>query len=357
MTTRKTSAIFILGVALYASACSEKKSGSPVDQLPEVMVEETYFTVRDTLNNVDTPAIWHQSETQTWLLATAKETDKVLAYDASTGSALSAFAESGSGSGQLARPNSIAVLNDLAFVVERDNHRVQVFRLPEFTPIGDIGSDVLRRPYGLTLFLRDNQFVLYVTDNYETPDEQIPPSDELGKRVHRFNIMVSESGIQTIDHQYFGATSGPGVLYKVESLYADTAYNRLLIADEWEREISLKVYDLDGNFTGTVVGKDIFESEPEGIALYSCDGKPGYWIATDQSFEKNVFIVFDQETLTPLGSFIAKNTQNTDGIALTQQAFEGFPNGAFFAVHNDGNISATSWDVIADALSLKQCTP
>ena len=87
------------------------------------------------------------------------------------------------------------------------------------------------------------------------------------------------------------------------------------------------------------------------------DNNSGYWIATDQSFQKNTFFVFDRETLSPLGSFIAEGTLNTDGIALTQHAFTNFPNGAFFAVHNDGNISATSWADIANALSLEICIP
>ena len=86
--------------------------------------------------------------------------------------------------------------------------------------------------------------------------------------------------------------------------------------------------------------------------MYACpDG--GYWIATDQDEETNTFHVFDRETLGYLGSFTGATTRNTDGVALTQTPFGPFPAGAFYAVHNDGNIAAFSWTEIAAKLGLR----
>ena len=43
---------------------------------------------------------------------------------------------SGNAPGQLSRPNGIATVDDkYVFVVERDNHRVQMFALPDFQPL------------------------------------------------------------------------------------------------------------------------------------------------------------------------------------------------------------------------------
>ena len=67
-----------------------------------------------------------------------------------------------------------------------------------------------------------------------------------------------------------------------------------------------------------------------------------------------LFHVFDRATLRHLGSFRGDSTLNTDGIALTQRGFGSFPNGAFYAIHNDGNVAAFSWDAIADALRLRK---
>ena len=57
---------------------------------------------------------------------------------------------------------------------------------------------------------------------------------------------------------------------------------------------------------------------------------------------------------TSVGAFIGVVTRNTDGIALTQHDFGPFPHGAFYAVHDDGNVAAFSWKALSDALGLRQ---
>lgn len=340
-------------IALLAGCSADKKK--PVET-GVATIPEVYQTERDTANNVDTPAIWHNPTGVTWLLATAKETDVVLVYDASTGKKLHVFSEEGTGIGQLDRPNSIAVVGDLAVIIERDNHRVQVFELPEFRSLGFFGSDELIKPYGLSIIPGQNgSYRLFVTDNYETEDEEVPPLEELGERVHEFSFSV-EKGILSSHHvKAFGSTESDGALRVVESLMADEAYNRLIIADEDSIQNHLKVYDLFGNFTGKIIGEGLFKYQTEGIALYRCPENEGYWIATDQSHEENTFHVFDRKTLALVGSFRNPNTTNTDGITLTQKAFPEFDKGAFFPIHDDGNISAVSWADIASALNLNTC--
>jgi 3-phytase len=92
----------------------------------------------------------------------------------------------------------------------------------------------------------------------------------------------------------------------------------------------------------------------EGIILYACGDTAGYWVTTDQDLTVNTFHVFDRATLRHVGSFRGDSTLNTDGIALTQRGFGTFPSGAFYAVHNDGNVAAFSWAAIADALRLRK---
>jgi 3-phytase len=115
----------------------------------------------------------------------------------------------------------------------------------------------------------------------------------------------------------------------------------------------IKVYDLDGRFTGEIMDQRFFPNEAEGIALYDCADGGGYWIATDQSQADNMFHVFDRRSLDHLGSFRGRTVRNTDGVALTQVPFDGFPAGAFFAVHDDGNVAAIRWESIATPLGLR----
>jgi 3-phytase len=179
----------------------------------------------------------------------------------------------------------------------------------------------------------------------------------LGERVRQFRVAVGPGAARAELTSTFGDTSGPGVLKVVESIAADVPNNRLLIAEELETGSHIKVYSLDGKFSGQVIDSGLFPNQAEGIILYACGDTAGYWITTDQGMEANTFHVFDRQTLAHVGSFRGDQTLNTDGIALTQRGFSGFPSGAFYAVHNDGNVAAFSWEAIAGALKLrKDCT-
>ena len=241
-------------------------------------------------------------------------------------------------------------------MVERDNHRVQVFRLPSFAPVGIFGDSLLKKPYGLAVFpaAEAGGYIVYVTDNYEMADESVPPDSLLGQRVRQFRIAIGSGGLKAEAVGAFGDTSGPGVLKVVESIAADVPHNRLLIAEELETASHIKVYTLDGKFTGQIIDSGLFPHQAEGIILYACGDGSGYWVTTDQDLTVNTFHVFDRQSLAHLGSFRGATTLNTDGIALTQRGFATFPSGAFYAVHNDGNVAAFSWAVIADSLGLRK---
>ena len=325
-------------------------------QTQPAQIREAYLTSRDEGDNVDSVAVWHGADGQHWLLATAKEGDALIVYDAATGEIIRRAGEEGTGLGALDRPNGIAVRDNRAFVVERNNRRVQVFTLPDLQAIGAFGDAVLRWPYGIWLQeLDDDRYRVFVTDAYETADEGIPADGQLGERVKRFELRFRASGMDVRAGDSFGATEGAGVLHQVESLYGDPEYNRLLVADESEQDRDIKLYDLQGQFSGEVMGKGRFRFEPEGIALYRCAEGAGYWFTTDQDEQDNRFDVYDRKTLAFIGSFQGAMTRNTDGVALTQRAMPGFPKGAFYAVHDDGNVGAFDLAEVLDALGVDAC--
>jgi 3-phytase len=349
---------------LFVAACHEGE-GSPVARMPTVdsdsvtPLSESWMTTRDTLDNIDSPAVWHGPDGEHWVLSTAKATDVLVVNDAATGAFVRRFGASGTQPGQMQRPNGIAIAANFAFVVERDNHRVQVFRLPGFQSLGTFGEKDLRLPYGIALYAEAaDRFVVYVTDNYEMPDESVPPDSLLGERVRQYRVTVADAGLRVEPIRAFGDTGGPGALKVVESIAVDLPNRRLLIAEELERGSHIKVYSPEGKFTGQILGEGLFPHQAEGIILYACGDTAGYWLATDQDLTVNTFHVFDRATLRHLSSFRGDRTLNTDGIALTQRGFASFPSGAFYAVHNDGNVAAFSWVAIADALGLrKDCGP
>jgi len=360
--TNKVLYISVLSVILF-SACqnnvstveAEQKSVNSKFVLPEAaVIKEAFLTLQDQNDNVDSPALWHGDNGQNWLLATAKEGNVVIIYDAATGEIIRRFGKTGSGMGELSRPNGIAVTENLVVIAERDNHRIQVFTLPDLQPLGVFGENDLRFPYGISIDKAEGKYHLFVTDNYETPDEETPPADSLGKRIHKFEFTVDGNQLVAKHIMDFGDTSGDGVLYKVESILFDREYNRLLISDEHEEHRNVKIYDTDGRFTGQVIPHNYFFYEPEGIILWECESdSSGYYIMVDQGKISNTFQVFDRKTLEYIGGFGGEITRNTDGIALTQKPFGDFKYGAFYPVHNDGSLAAISWEDIATTLGLR----
>lgn len=353
---------FLVIAMLFLSACVKNNSTltNQVDVkkyqslVPEVLnIKEAFATQRDESNNVDSPAIWFGPNGEIWLLATAKEGNIVIIYNASNGEILSKFGRLGNAEGELSRPNGIAVIDNYAIVVERDNHRVQLFSLPDCKSLGYFGQNELIFPYGLAVDFFEGKYHLYVTDNYETEDEETPPADSLGQRVHYYTFTIENEKLVAIHVNAFGETSGQGVLHTVESILIDREYDRLLISDENELQRNVKIYKLDGSFSGNIIPYNYFFYEPEGIVVWKANDKSGYYIVTDQGKINNTFQVFDRQTLAYIGGFSGQITRNTDGIAITQKAVGSFDNGVFYPVHDDGSVTAINWTDIANGLNLK----
>jgi 3-phytase len=323
-----------------------------------VLVDEAFVSALDTISNVDGPTVFHGAGGAPWVIATLKSANALLVIDAATGAHIRTVGTTGSGPGQLRRPNGVSVIGDsVLLVVERDNARVQAFRVPGFEPLGTFGETILRLPYGLTWRAERvngaETWVVYVTDNYETAEGEVPPDVELGARVKMFRVAVAAGRLAAEHLASFGDTAGPGVLRVVESIMADPAHNRLLIAEELETDSHLKVFDLGGRFTGRLIGRGLFPQQAEGMALYGCRDGAGYWIATDQGDSVNTFHVFDRASLEHVGAFTGPVTRRTDGVGLTQRAFGPFPAGAFYASHLDGAVAAFSWERVAGTLALR----
>lgn len=358
---RQAPRALILAAAATASAACGAGAPSGAEGEPAtlaaprtVTVPEVFHTERDTLANIDSPAIWHGPDGHHWILSTAKSTNLIRVEDATNGTLVRDVGSLGDAPGEFSRPNGIAVIDDLVIVVERDNARVQVFTLPGFESIGIFGHPELRKPYGIAIYREPaGSYMAYITDAYELVDDEVPPDSLLGERVRQYRLTIADGTVQAEHIRTIGETSGPGVLKVVESIAVDPANDRLMIAEELEGESMIKVYSLDGRFTGEVIDSTYFPNQAEGIILYECGPGAGYWVATDQGKEENTFHVFERVSLAHLGSFRGPTVMNTDGIALTPRPLPGFPAGAFYAVHDDGNIAAFSWHAVADSLGLR----
>jgi len=338
--------LILLSVLLFnqITGCSGEQTKEKVS-----VIKEVYQTLRNENDNIDSPAFWQGKNGENWLIATAKTANQLIIDDAATGINIKRFGSEGKELGSFLRPNGISVVDDYLFVVERDNHRVQVLSLPNLKPIGTFGDSLLIKPYGIFAAKNESGYSIFITDNYEYEKDKIPADSLLGKRVLKFSVMLnSEEILSSVFQKYIGDTKGKGVLRIVESVYGDPKNNVLLVAEEDTVNSSIKIYDMKGIFTGKTFGKEIFKGQVEGITLYEDENENGFWIITDQSYDENVFHIFDRKTFKHIGAFKGENTINTDGIWLTQKSFSNFKKGAFFAVNNDGNVSAFNLEEILE---------
>ena len=351
--------ILAASVAITAlTGCQSNPVRDPATAATPV-IDEAFISPMQPADNIDSPAAWHAPDGTTWVIASAKATDRLVAYDGATGARLGAFGRTGDSAGELRRPNGVFVIDDLLFVVERDNRRVQVLSLPAFEPLLVFAADTLVKPYGLWVGRSGDGYVVHVTDAYETARGTVPPLTELDRRVKRYRVQGDgNGGLSAHFLGAYGDTGVEGALRVVESIWADPANDRVLIAEEdesWANEI--KLYTLAGEYAGRNFGADVLDAQAEGIALYTCADGGGYWITTAQGKKQTTFHLFDRQTLEHIGMFTGRQVANTDGVWLSQTTTSRFPAGAFYAVHDDQGVVAFDWRDIAAALDLRSdCT-
>lgn len=356
----KTAALCLAACLLAACTTTAPSSttptATPAQPDHEALIPERYVSPDDPGDELDSLATWPAPDGHTWLLATAKSSHRLVVFNADTGDYLRGVGEKGTALGQFKRPNGIAVLGDHLFVAERDNHRVQVLALPDFTPLGSFGEDALRSPYGLWLVeTGPDELEAYVTDSFMDGAryDMVPPFDQLDKRVHRFHIEFDDDRFTVRDDGAFGSTDPATALRMVESIAGDPASGRLLIADEDARHGStLREYSFEGHATGRSLPAGTFAAEAEGVALWICTADSGYWVAVDQLYPLTRFLLFDRNTLAPRGRFTGRKVAHTDGIALHAAAMAKFPSGALFAVHDDRAVAAFDLADLVRALDL-----
>lgn len=347
-------------IALTGCSSVAERSTTAGREIP--VIDEVFVTALTPDHNIDSPAAWTAPNGAVQVIATAKATDVLVVYDGATGATLRQVGSTGTAPGQFDRPNGVAVVDDLLFVVERDNRRVQVMSLPDFQPLAIFGSDELVKPYGL--WVRETgqgAYELYVSDSYVAGEDAdgediLPPLSELNARIKRYAVQADSNGVNAHFLGAFGDTSPKGALRVVESLWGDADNNRLLIAEEDETYANeLKVYDLSGRWVGQTIGADVFQAQSEGIMLRTCADGSGWWITTEQGKGQTVFHLFDRKTLQHVGAATGRMVANTDGIWLHQAPTATFPDGVLYAVHDDQGMVAFDWRHIASALSLPAC--
>lgn len=344
----------LLSACATAPVDDAPRLSAPGPQTADAVVAEAWISAPVADDELDSVAVWPTEDGGVWLIASAKSSHRLAVYDGDTGQRVRTFGEPGQGRGQFGRPNGIAVFGDTLFVVERDNHRVQVFELPDFIPRGSFGEDQLQVPYGLWLHeTGPGELEVLVTDSFMADFENrvLPPMSLLDQRVKRFRLSLEDDALQADYLGAFGDTGENGALRMVESIAGDPVHDRLLIADEDRRVGStLRDYLLNGSYRGRSL--PAFDADAEGVTLWACSFEDGYWVAVDQ-VKPTLFRLFDRATLEGRGIFSGEQVANTDGAAIHASPTQRFPAGALFALHNDQSLAAFDLRDVVRALHLR----
>lgn len=146
-----------------------------------------------------------------------------------------------------------------------------------------------------------------------------------------------------------------------ETLLADEFHEVVYIPDEngrtgiyaYTRE--LKTYQRNGR---TSFGGGLFQDDAEGILLYRCeddarDTGEGFIVVADQRRALSDFEFFDRVSWDYLGTLQLAGTNNTDGIASSQESLPGYPLGVFAAVDDDTRTVGIGWDKVLAAMGLE----
>ena len=357
-------ALLVAGCATTPAPPAAPPAAAPVTPAIDVLtVRERYVSEESPADELDSLATWTAEDGRTWLIATAKSSHRLVLFDGDSGAQLRGFGSEGIAPGQFDRPNGVAVHGDLLFVVERDNHRIQVLSLPDLRTVGTFGDAELRSPYGIWINETEpGELEVYVTDSfmYGARFDEVPPIAELSQRVRRYRVQAGggDGRLRVAYGGTFGDTTPGAALHVVESIAGDAENDRLLIAEEDEKRPStLREYTMSGRYTGRSLPQDAFAAQAEGVALWSCAGGAGYWIAVDQLAPLTVFHLFDRATLAPRGSFRGAVTAHTDGVALHAASTPTFPGGVLYAVHDDRAVTAFDLREVARTLRLPDgCT-
>lgn len=307
---------------------------------------------------LDSVAAWTAPDGAQWLYTSAS--DRVQVRDADTGTLRREFGDAGERPGEFGHAAGLFAIDHMLLVVERDNHRVQVLRLPDLLPLATFGEADLHRPQGIwARALGEGEYEVLVSDGYMSDfDAALPPAlPLLNRRVKRFRVEADGAFVAARLEQAFGDTQASGALRKVGAIAGDPGNGRLLIAEaDAEIGVALRLYTFAGNYSGRDLGFGLLRTRAAGIALWACQDGSGYWIAADPFSDRSVFHVFDRKTLAHRGAFSSKRIAGSGGIWLRQSASAAFPDGVLFALHEGSAVAAIAWQRIAIELNLRhQC--
>jgi 3-phytase len=303
-------------------------------------VSEVFLSQTDSLPELHGLAVWQPAEGEPRIVVSATTENAIQLRNWSDGSFIEEYRRRGRGAGALGAPVGVATHDSLVFVVEKTNHRVQVFRLPSFEALGSFGNEELIAPEWIALLRQGRNVDAYVSDRAD-----LSPDTAVATRIRIFRLNLDGGRLSAGLMRTFGEEGG---LAYIRAIVIDSAQDRILVAD---RSAGVIAFTLGGDAAGLRIAADVFAGAPGGLALHACGRDNGHVFVTDTA---RSFHVFDRETLAAVTRFWGRTLAPTADIL-----FAGMPDptsSRLLAVHARSGIGAIAWPVISDSIpSLRAC--
>jgi 3-phytase len=237
-----------------------------------------------------------------WLFILSKDCSKIFILNALSGKYIKSLGTCGDKVGEFDGPVDMTIYDDYLIILEKDNHRVQIFSLPELVYVGFIGEIELSNPNcieSIKLKKDNKEFCcLYIGDNLDNK-----PSRR--KCYFRFIFEINKMGIYDTEVLKI-EPDNKGELGYIESIRYDSVHDNLLIVDKLSKDI--KVFNFENNYKKTIL-KDQFKGEPGDIDLMK-DNNKGMIFIGDFSRLDNFFHIYSRDLnymMTLSSDIILKN--------------------------------------------------
>jgi 3-phytase len=360
--------VAVFWMALFAAGCqapgSPRFPPSPEPGQPVRPVIETAPVSSD----ADDPAVWVNAQDPARSLILG--TDKV----AGAGG-LYVFGLDGSVRQVIApldRPNNVdvgygltlgGVPVDIAVVTERRQHRLRAYRITAGeTPLHEIdGGEGIRlledaegeasEPMGVALYRRPSDGAMFAIVSPKTGEEtdylvQYRLEDDgmgrvRGTRVRRFG-------------NFSRLGSEPGDIGEIEALVVDHALGYVYAADE---RFGIRKYHADPDHPDAsqelaVFGRDGYQGDREGLAIYARPDGTGYLVSVDQIPGATRLRVYRREGAphdphdhSEIVREIVTASDSTDGLEVVSTPLPGFPRGLAVMMNSAGrNFHLYRWE-------------
>ena len=165
---------------------------------------------------------WH-GENDHVAVAINEKSNKVATYDIMSGKELKVINANGEDKGQINAPTDIAIADNLVFVLEKGNKRVQVFELPELTSLGFFSEDILNDPSSIAIYrIELGAFYVYVSDSDSHKGRET-------NYIRKINVARAVNTMNSMYQMTFGYSPQSGYLGAIKDISVDQKSKKVIV--------------------------------------------------------------------------------------------------------------------------------